>query len=166
MVFTDTWWQYVATGDHDMFIFSDAAIAHNESGGIHGLMTGFRTAQSFDDQSNLRFESRIQLANGVVSMPAIHYWNNAAIDNDMILESMKIYSDRGMISPSLNYLMAEDNLTITVDVGFENSDADEKPFPGEYELTLTRNGELLANTTEYDGNEWIVNTRHHSQVET
>ena len=35
-------------------------------------------------------------------MPAVYYWNNAAIDNDMILESMKIYSDRGMISPSLN----------------------------------------------------------------
>ena len=70
----------IATGDHDMFIFSDSAIAHNESGGIHDLMTGFRTAQSFDDQSNLRFESRIQLANGVVSMPAIHYWNNEAIE--------------------------------------------------------------------------------------
>ena len=132
----------IATGDHDMFIFSDAAIAHSESGGIHDLMTGFRTAQSFDDQSNLRFESRIQLANGVVSMPAVHYWNNGAIDNDMILESMNVYTDRGMVSPSLNYLMAEDNLTIKVDVGFENSDADEKPFPGEYELTLTRNGEL------------------------
>ena len=149
----------IATGDHDMFIFSDAAIAHSESGGIHDLMTGFRTAQSFDDQSNLRFESRIQLANGVVSMPAVHYWNNGAIDNDMILESMNVYTDRGMVSPSLNYLMAEDNLTIKVDVGFENSDADEKPFPGEYELTLTRNGELLANTTGYEGAEWVVDTR-------
>ena len=29
----------IATGDHDMFIFSDAAIAHSESGGIHDLMT-------------------------------------------------------------------------------------------------------------------------------
>ena len=84
----------------------------------------------------------------------------------MILESMNVYTDRGMISPSLNYLMAEDNLTIKVDVGFENSDADEKPFPGEYELTLTRNGELLANTTGYEGTEWVVDTRRHSLVET
>ena len=149
----------IATGDHDLFIFRESGISHNESGGIHDLMTGFRTAQSFDDQTNLRLESRIQLANGVVSMPAIHYWNNGAIDNDMIIESMDIYTDRGPISPNSNYLMAEENLTFKVDVGFENSESNEKPYPGEYELTLTRNGELLANTTGYEGTEWIVETR-------
>ena len=44
----------IATGDHDLFIFRESGISHNESGGIHDLMTGFRTAQSFDDQTNLR----------------------------------------------------------------------------------------------------------------
>ena len=33
-----------------------------------------------------------------------------------------------------------------------------KPFPGEYEVTLTKNGELIANTTGYEGSEWVVET--------
>ena len=149
----------ITTGDDDLLIFSDAGITHNESGGIHDLMTSFRTAQSFDDQSNLRFETRVQLTNGVVSMPAIRTWNSPAIDNDMRIESMAIYTDRGIVASDSTYLMAEENLTFNIDIGFENGEADEKPFPGEYELQLTRNGNLLANTTGYEGAEWIVQTK-------
>tara|TARA_B100000212_G_scaffold280820_1_gene220703 strand:- start:191 stop:625 length:435 start_codon:yes stop_codon:yes gene_type:complete len=112
----------IALGDHEVLIFSDSGIAHNESGGIHDLETSFRTAQSFDDQSYMRFESRVQLANGVVSMPAIQTWSHSAVDNDLKIESMLMYTDRGLIAPESNYLMAQDNLTIHVNVGFENGE--------------------------------------------
>ena len=54
--------------------------------------------------------------------------------------------------------MAEDNLTFKIDVRLENGESDEKPFPGEYELTLTRNGELLLILLDMR-DEWIANTR-------
>ena len=150
---------HIAMGDHDVLIFSNSGINHSESNGIHDLQASFRTAQSFDDQSYMRFETRVQLANGVVSMPAIQTWSHSAIDNDVMIQSMSMYTDRGLLTPSSNYLMAEDNLTIHVDIGFENGAADEKPFDNEFELQLTKNGELIANTTGYDGDEWIVDTK-------
>lgn len=149
----------ITIGDHDTLVFSDEGITHNSSQGIHDLLTSFRTAQSFDDQSHLRLETRIQLTNGVVSMPAIKTWANPAIDNDMQIESMSIYTDRGLISSATKYLKAEDNMTFNIDVGFENGDSDEKPFPGEFNLSLYRNGELIANTTEYEGDYWVVKTK-------
>ncbi|MBT5184488.1 MAG: hypothetical protein HOM47_04885 [Euryarchaeota archaeon] len=149
----------ITIGDHDTLVFSDEGITLNSSQDIHDLLTSFRTAQSFDDQSHLRLETRIQLTNGVVSMPAIKTWANPAIDNDVQIESMSIYTDRGLISSATKYLKAEDNMTFNIDVGFENGDADEKPFPGEFNLSLYRNGELIANTTEYEGDYWVVKTK-------
>jgi hypothetical protein len=149
----------ISTGDHDTLVFSDGGISHNSSQDIHDILLDFRTAQSFDDQSNLRLETRIQLTNGVVSMPAIEYWANPAIDNDIQIESMSIFTDRGIIPTAIEYLKAEDNMTFNIDIGFENGDADDKPFPGEYELSLYRNGELIANTSDYEGDYWIVKTK-------
>ena len=149
----------IATGDHESLIISDSGIIHNNSQDIHDIVTSFRTAQSFDDQSNLRLETRIQLTNGVISMPAIENWNNPAIDNDMRIESMSIYTDRGIIPSDSLYLKAEDNITFNIDIGFENGDIDEKPFPNEYEIQLTRNGEQIANTTHYEGDDWVVETK-------
>ena len=148
----------ISTGDDDTLVISQNGIMHNNSQGIHDLMTSFRTAQSFDDQNNLRLETRIQLTNGVISMPAVETWSNPAIDNDMRIESVQIYTDRGLISPDTTYLMAKDNLTFNIDIGFENGDADEKPFSGEFEMSLSRDGQIIANTTGYDGDYWIVET--------
>ena len=148
----------IATGDHDLFIFSQDGIAHNNTNGIHDLTARFRTSQSFDDQSDLRFEIRVELANGVVSMPAIRNWNNVAVDNDLKIQSLTFATDRGPIHAGNHYLMAEENLSIHVRTGFEKGMQMEKPYPGEFELRLTKDGELLANTTHYDGEEWIVHT--------
>lgn len=148
----------IATGDHESLIFSQSGISHNASNGIHELEASFRTSQSFDDQSELRFETRVELANGVVSMPAIKYWTNSAIQNDIQIQSMSIFTDRGEVSPNLKYLMAEDELSIHVKAGFENGQSSEKPYPGEYELRLSQNDELIANTTGYLGSHWVVNT--------
>ena len=149
----------ISTGDHDTLVISPNGINHTSSQGIHDLLTSFRTSQSFDDQMNLRFETRIQLANGVVSMPAIETWTALAIDNDLRIESMMMYTDRGLVASDTTYLMAEDNLTFNIDVGFENGAIDEMPFAGEFELSLSRNGQIIANTTGYEGDNWVVETR-------
>ena len=149
----------ISIGDSDSLILSEQGILQNSSQDIHDLVTIFRTSQSFDDQENLRLETRLQLANGVISMPLIETWSGNAIDNDLRIESMSIYTDRGLVSTDSTYLMAEDNLTFNVDIGFENGAADEKPFSDEFELQLTRDGVVIANTTDFDGDYWVVESR-------
>ena len=146
----------ISVGAHDSLIFSDEGILHNTSQDIHDLTTSFRTSQSFDDQELLRLETRLELANGVISMPAIETWSNPGVDNELQIESMTIFTDRGLVPSGSTYLMAEDNLTFNVDIGFEDGDDDDKPFSGEFELQLFRNNELIANSTEFDGDYWIV----------
>lgn len=148
----------VAVGDHESLILSDEGIIRNSSQDIHDLTAMFRTSQSFDDQADLRLETRVELANGVISMPAIETWSNPAIDNDMEIESMSIFTDRGLVPSDSTYLMAEDNLTFNIDIGFEDGDDDSKPYPGEFELQLFRNDELIANTTDYNGDYWVVDS--------
>lgn len=146
----------VSVGNHDSLILSDEGLLHNISQDIHDLTTSFRTSQSFEDQEYLRLETRVELANGVISMPAIETWSSPAIDNDMQIESMEIFTDRGLVASDSTYLMAEDNLTFNIDIGFEDGEEDDKPYAGEFELQLFRNNELIANSTEYDGDFWIV----------
>ena len=146
----------ISVGDHDSLILSDEGIIHNISQDIHDLTTRFRTSQSFDDEEYLRLETRVELANGVISMPAIETWSSPASDNDLQIESMAIFTDRGLVASDSTYLMAEDNLTFNIDIGFEDGAGDEKPFPGEFELQLSRNDEVIANSTEFDGDYWIV----------
>ena len=47
----------------------------------------------------------------------------------------------------IQIMMAEQNVTIMVDVGFENGNPGDKPYPGEFELTLSHNGEVISNTS-------------------
>ena len=127
----------------------------NVTNGIHDLNTRFRTSQAFDDQSNLRLEIRIELANGIVSMPSIRHWSNSAVENNLMIKSVLYQTDRGQVNTDLDYLMADDNLSIHVKTGFENGLVNEKPYPGEYELRLNRNNETIANTTGYEGTEGL-----------
>ncbi|MDP6870405.1 MAG: hypothetical protein QGI21_06520 [Candidatus Poseidoniaceae archaeon] len=148
----------VQTGDYSKLIFSEEGINSSISGDIYDLELPFRTAQSFDDQQEMRLESRIQLANGYVSMPAIKYWSNPAIENDIKINTFDIITDTGLVSEDTTYLRAAENLTFIVDVGFEYGAQDEKPYPGEFILELKRNEETIANTTGFEGDQWYVNS--------
>ena len=147
----------ISTGIDDSLTFENG-ISQNVSGDIHEIKTRFRLSQHFEDQQYLRLESRIQLANGVVSMPLMETWSSQATDNDMLIQSMQISSERGIVSQNDDYLMAADNLSFEIDIGFESGDLSEKPYPGEYILELLRNDVVIANTSEYEGEIWYVNT--------
>ena len=148
----------VATGDSDVLIFDDEGPNHNNTGSMHDISINFRTAQSFDDQQSLRFESRVILANGVVSMPAIKSWNNPAVENDMVIESVQWYTDEGILQNDRQYLRTIENLTIAVDVGFEGLSDNQHPYPGEFLLEIYRGDTLVKNTTEITGSNWLVET--------
>ena len=149
----------ISTGYGESLVFSDSGIQHNINSDIHDFTTLFRTSQSFDDQTNLRIETRLQLTNGFVSMPLVKTWYSPAVDNDMRIDAMAISTDNGVLSHDSDYLMAEQNVTIMVDVGFENGNPGDKPYPGEFELTLSRNGEVISNTSGFEGQYWVVETK-------
>ena len=75
----------------------------------------------------------------------------------MRIDAMAISTDNGVLSHDSDYLMAEQNVTIMVDVGFENGNP-VKPYPGEFELTLSHNGEVISNTSGFEG-QWVVETK-------
>jgi len=148
----------VPIGDHETLVIPTSAIVHNQSSSIHDMLLRFRTSQSFNDQEELRIETRIELTNGVISKPAVKTWSNGAVHNDLIIEDMVITNDIGVIPNSQKYLKAQHDISFHIDAGFKTNFENSKPFPGEYNLSLLRNGESIANTSEYTGDYWIVNT--------
>ncbi len=146
----------ISTGSDDSLIFGPDT-SSNVTGNVHQIKHKFRLAQNFEDQSYLRIESRIQLASGVVSMPLIEIWNTDATNNDLIIQSMSILSDRGIVPETDNYLMASDSLRFDIDIGFEKGDQTEKPYPGEYLVELLQNGIVVANSSNIQDPTWVVN---------
>ena len=146
-------------GDADVLIHDGNNVVVNSTGEIHDMLMSVRTSQAFDDQSWMRLESRVILANGVVSMPAIREINNQAIDNDLMIETVEWSTSDGVQTIDDPYIRALENLTIRADIGFENAGFGEHPFPGEFLLELYRDGEFIVNTTEIaSGHLWEVTT--------
>ena len=148
----------IKMGDHETIILSESGILHNQSSTIHDLLFKFRTSQSFQDQEDLRIETRLELKNGIVSKPAVKTWSNGAVHNDIVIEDMIITTGDKVIPESNKFLMAEQNITFHIDAGFDIPFGNSKPFPGEYNLSLFRNDELIAFTSDYEGNYWLVET--------
>ena len=61
--------------------------------------------------------------------------------------------------------MADDNLSVYVNIGFEDGMAHEKPFPGEYELRLNRTMRRLQILLVTMVNIGLLKQRRHSQAE-
>ena len=148
----------VATGNHEVLVFDEQGPTHTYNGSIHDISIKFRTLQLWDDQQNLRIEVRLILSNGVVSMPAYKTWSNHAIENDLIIDSVIWSTENGVVSEDREYLRAVENLSLMVDIGFENGPGNEHPYANEFLLELYRDDVLLANTTEINGSYWLVET--------
>ena len=150
--------QVITNGASDVLIFRENSLNHTVNGNLHDLNISFRSAQFWEDQLDLRLEIRVYLDDGVVSMPTYETWTNPAIDNDMLIQSVQWFDDDGNIPVSNQYLKAEENLSLLVDIGFENGEPDEAPFNDEFELSLYRDDVLIANTTKLSGQYWSINT--------
>ena len=99
------------------------------------------------------------LANGVISIPAIHTWgstsgNSIAYENDLELKSVTFYTSMGELPSDEYYLPAGQQLDISVDVGFEGLEGHESFAPGEAVVELFHGSNLVANTTSLDGDTW------------
>ena len=67
-------------------------------------------------------------------MPSIRDFSNSAVDNDLMIKSLSFHNDRGQVKSNYEHLMADDNLSVYVNIGFEDGMAHEKPFPGNTNL--------------------------------
>ncbi|MGY8754842.1 MAG: hypothetical protein ACKVIR_04050 [Candidatus Poseidoniales archaeon] len=148
----------VKLGIHDVLIFDTNGVSVNTTGLIDELSVTFRTSQAWDDVDELRISARVQLTNGVISLPANLFWYNPAIDNDLRINNVDWFTDGLEILENRKYLKSSANLSIEVEVGFEYGGVGEYPYRGEFLLELHRDGILVANTTEINSSIWRVDT--------
>ena len=146
----------ISSGDSEVLIFDDPAFSVVNNGAEYEVTVRFRTAQSWDDQVNLVIDARFRLVNGIVSMPARYEWGGTvlAIENDLIIKGNTWSDEAGAMPNNHVYLRYDENISIDVNFGFENGAIEDAPFDNEYDLILTRSGNLLANLSEIGGNSW------------
>ncbi len=146
----------IPSGDSEILIFDDPAFLMLNNGAEYEITVRFRTAQSWDDQLNLVIDARLRLINGVVSMPARYQWggNVLAVENDLIIKDITWNDDSGVMSTDHIYLRYDENISIDITFGFENGNVADAPYDNEYDLIVTRGGQILANLSEIGSNSW------------
>ena len=149
----------ISSGDSEVLIFDDPAFSIVNNGVEYEITVRFRTAQSWDDQQNLVIDARLRLINGIVSMPARYEWGGSvlAIENDLIINGITWKDEAGVMANNHIYLRYDENISVDITFGFENGNIADAPYDNEYDLIITRGGQLLANLSEIGSNTYTFN---------
>ena len=154
--------QPLGQGDSDLVeLHPTEALTITESSATGRLITiKFRIEQGWDDEQYLSASTRIVLDNGVVSRPGTFLWAgnepNSAVENDLVVKSVEITNDYGLIDSSTEYLAAGMGLNFTIDVGYEDVDSIDAFADGDAEVQLWQGNTMVANTTSLDVDTWEV----------
>ena len=119
----------------------------------------FRIEQGWDDEQHLSVSMRVVLDNDVVSRPSQSFWGGAglqALENDLVIKSVIITDDNGLVSSSKEYLAAGTGLNFSIDVGYEGVEGIDSFADGDAEVQLWQGSLMVANTTSLDGDMWNV----------
>ena len=119
----------------------------------------FRIEQGWDDEQHLSVSMRVVLDNDVVSRPSQSFWGGAglqALENDLVIKSVIITDDNGLVSSSKEYLAAGTGLNFSIDVGYEGIEGIDSFADGDAEVQLWQGSLMVANTTSLDGDMWNV----------
>ena len=120
----------------------------------------FRVEQGWDDEDWLTASMRLVLDNSVISRPGQYMWNGLgggqAFENDLVIKSVEIMDDHGIIDPSTEYLAAGMGLNFTIDVGYEGVESIDAFADGDAEVQLWQGNTMVANTTSLDVDMWNV----------
>lgn len=127
---------------------------------MNEITVKFRIEQGWDDEDWLTASMRLVLDNGVVSRPGQFLWyavgDLPALENDLIIKSVKITGDHGLIPESTVYLAAGMDLNFSIDVGYQGVDGVDAFADGDAEVQLWRGNTMVANTTSLDVDIWNV----------
>ena len=120
----------------------------------------FRVEQGWDDEDWLTASMRLVLDNSVISRPGQYMWNGLgggqAFENDLVIKSVDIMDDHGIIDPSTEYLAAGMGLNFTIDVGYEGVESIDAFADGDAEVQLWQGNTMVANTSTLDVDMWNV----------
>lgn len=120
----------------------------------------FRVEQGWDDEDWLTASMRLVLDNSVISRPGQYMWNGLgggqAFENDLVIKSVNIMDDHGIIDSSTEYLAAGIGLNFTIDVGYEGVESIDAFADGDAEVQLWQGNTMVANTTSLDVDTWEV----------
>ena len=149
----------ISSGDSEVLIFDDPAFSIVNNGVEYEITVRFRTAQSWDDQQSLVIDARLRLINGIVSMPARYEWGGSvlAVENDLIINGITWNDEAGVMANNHIYLRYDENISMDITFGFENGNIADAPYDNEYDLIITRGGQLLANLSEIGSNTFTFN---------
>ena len=121
----------------------------------------FRLRPEWDDEMRLTVTSRIVLSNGVMGVPFTHTWGGLTAqgyENDLELRSLTFANHEGVFPSDRQYIRGGESMNVSVEVGFEDVMSADAFAPGDARLTLYRDGQAVANTTELDGVHWNLST--------
>ena len=79
-----------------------------------------------------------------------------AFENDLVIKSVEISDDNGLIDPSTEYLAAGGALNFSIDVGYEGVEGIDAFADGDAEVPLWQGSTMVANTTSLDVDMWNV----------
>ncbi len=111
----------------------------------------FRTDAVWDDEEIVHLYVRGVGADGLRTIPAIHVFGvgpELGIENDVLIREWRMLNDQGAEIPEdASYLKADSDVTVQVDLGFEDTDEAYGPRTGEVSVTLLQDGNTLSDTT-------------------
>ena len=129
--------------------------SNSSSGGLTGLFYvefGFQLNASWDDEEEIRFHFRGVMSDGLVSLPSTYIFGigpSQGVENDIRVTDWEVLNDQGEEIPSeTSYLKAASNITVEVQIGFEDLAGIYAPRAGEVEVRLLQNDIISMQTTE------------------
>ena len=151
----------IGTGDSALVeLHPTAAVTSIVSGTSVTMNVTFRIEPSWEDSDTIQVSSRLLLANGVFSIPALHTWGGTGsqgFENDLeIKQVIFTNSFNTELEPTDYYLKAGSTIQIGVQIGFEGMNTIDAFADGDAMVEFYRGDVLVANTTMLDGNMWTL----------
>jgi len=133
------------SGNSELIEFDNDIFHYDEQNNENISKLRFRTSPFWDDDYDLQIQIRLIRTDGFKSIPEkIFIGSNSAksIENDVEIKSWSILNDLGdEIPENMPYLKSGSNISINVELGFENFSSTEYfPKSGDLEVFVLENG--------------------------
>ena len=114
----------------------------------------FSPNATWDDEEMVTLSVRGVMVDGLISLPWVQRFGvgpSQGVENDIKVSEWRVLNDRGIVIPEhTSYLKSDSDITIEVELGFENIESLFGPRAGEAEVRLYENGILKSTTTHLE----------------
>jgi hypothetical protein len=137
----------VLMGDSDAIVLPESfhtGTSPSSGGGGGGAFPGvsgdlypilkFSLNASWEDEEEIRLHLRGIMLDGLVSLPSTYIFGigpSQGVENDILVRDWRVLNDQGEeIAPETSYLKAESDITVEVEIGFEDLAGEYAPRAG------------------------------------